>query len=513
MNSLASVKSQPPWLIAFSIAVAAYWAVLLGHHLQLILEPMPLDLLEPAMHIMTGFIAQGGNPYAFDALPIYANNYPSLPNLVAVPFTWLFDNGLVLHRSLSAIYIALCCLLSYQALRKLELNRVYGMAGAGVLYAALLHYNTPTASVNALGQLLFTFCVLYPLIDNFSRRSLALSACAGALTFYCKQYYLLGPGIVGLYLLFTAPFATTVRYGVIAGSVLAVTLAFTLWVGPYYLDETLFGMKANTDFSSGESHLPAQLRDFGQVYAGLLLALLVGLAALVRGGKPPQKTALAGLAFVCGSAAIVFILGHNRGNYLTYLFQLMSPFLILTTLALLTRHRYRDEVLVPALLFSFWMTWQLLPSHASPDRQSWDEIRNLISQEESVLTDGSLAHLVLEEGKTLHQGPLTRWFHYAQFKPEPLRMQDPQQQVTRITADYIRFINTSIAEQAFDLVLLRPRRWDMIGSNAEGWPFKPGDGQASFKANYRLEKTLQLQYPQRLGGGQRAIEVWRPMGD
>ena len=502
----------PAALVTASNALAGISLLYLGglfvYHLQLIREPLPLDVFEPAVHIMTGVIAAGGNPYSFEYLPVYAYIYPPLYNLLAAPFTLLFDNSVLLHRSLSAICIIACCCLLYRALKTLALESGYALAGAGLLYAALLHYNTPIASGNALGQLLFMTCILWPMIKDFSPGSLRISAIAGVLAFFCKQYFLLGPAITGLYLLLTAPWRLSLRYAVQVALLLSLSLSVTVWLAPYYLDTTLFAVRAAAALASDEAHLFRQLRAFAEIYAALLLVLLAATVALCSGYRPSRKLVLPGLALLCASAAVIISLGHNSGNYLTYLLQLMSPFLIVTTLGLLASYRRRSIVLAPALVFSFWTSWQLLPAHKSPDHSNWLELGHIISQHDAILADGTLAHLILEQGKTLYQGPLTRWFHVARFKPAQLLRRDPERQVAGITDAYIRRLNQSIADKAFDLVLLRPKQWDMIG--AQGWPFAPRKGEATFKANYYLADTLVLPYPQRPGGGKRTIEIWKP---
>lgn len=43
-----------------------------------------------------------------------------------------------------------------------------------------------------------------------------------------------------------------------------------------------------------------------------------------------------------------------------------------------------------------------------------------------------------------------------------------------------------------------------------GWSFEKGRGQTEFLKNYEKVDTLQLLYPERLGGGMREIELWEP---
>ena len=514
---------------AYSSSAAQYWSrlllwaallvystLLIKHHLQLILEVLPLDIFEPAMLLITGLIMEGGNPYRVEYLPIYTDVYPALYNVLVAPLAGVFGNTLLLHRAVNAGMLLISCGLCYQSLRHLGVDKLYALCAGAMLYAALLHYSTPIASVNGLGHCLFMACLLVPLLAGFSRRSLIFSAVLGVLAFFGKPYFIAAPAFLVIFLLWRVTPLSAVAYALLALLLLASSVGATLLFAPYFLDTIVFAQQVTTIFSRDENHLIKQLLDFLTVYASLILAiLLAGTAVLRVPAAAMVARQIRGLEFYAvmllgGTLTIVMLLGYNRGNYLTYLFQLMSPFLLLAAFLLVHRSQRILPLLLPLLLASFWQTWSLLPTHASPERTTWEVLEEKIDQHEHIFADDIVAYLLNAKGKKLYQGALTQYFHFSVLKPAFMRREENSQSVRSISARYIKETNELIGRKFFDLVLLRPGKWGIIGASPTGWPLEKGPGQAEFLKNYEKVDTLQLPYPERLGGGIRKIELWEP---
>ena len=496
-------------------ALLVYSALLIKHHLQLILEVLPLDIFEPAMLLITGLIMEGGNPYRAEYLPIYTDVYPALYNVLVAPLAGVFGNTLVLHRAVNAGMLLISCGLCYQSLRHLGVDKLYALCAGTMLYAALLHYSTPIASVNGLGHCLYMACLLVPLASGFSRRSLIFSAVFGVLAFFGKPYFIAAPAFLAMYLLWRVSLLSAAAYALLVLVLLGASVGATLLIAPYYMDTTIFAMHAATAFTRDENHLIKQLLDFLAVYASLILAiLLAGTAALrvpaANGAIPARGLEYFTFMLLGGTLAIVLVLGYNRGNYLTYLFQLMSPFLLLAAFLLVHRSQRTLPLLLPLLFMGFWQTWSLLPTHTSPERTSWEVLEEKIDQHEHIFANEIVAHLLNAKGKKLYQGALSQHFHFSVFKPVLLRREESSRSVRSISARYIRETNEMIGRKFFDLVLLRPGKWGIIGASPTGWPFEKGHGQAEFLKNYEKVDTLQLPYPERRGGGMRKIELWKP---
>ena len=77
---------------AFVLALALFGALLLRHHWTIVTMPIPLDLYEGTMPLITGIIASGANPYTAAYQPQAADVYPPLYNILVAPLTHVFAN-------------------------------------------------------------------------------------------------------------------------------------------------------------------------------------------------------------------------------------------------------------------------------------------------------------------------------------------------------------------------------------------------------------------------------------
>ncbi len=142
--------------------VVALLGALLYHHWQILVAPVPLDLYEGTMPLITGIIADGHNPFTRPFQPQAADVYPPLYNLLVAPLSLVFGNTLQLHRGVSAIFILAASGLCGLAARRYCRSALYGATAAVLLYAALLFYATPVSSTNAPGVALFLAGLLVP---------------------------------------------------------------------------------------------------------------------------------------------------------------------------------------------------------------------------------------------------------------------------------------------------------------------------------------------------------------
>jgi hypothetical protein len=135
---------------------------LLHHHWQIITAPVPLDLYEGTMPLITSLIADGNNPYTKAFQPQAADVYPPLYNILVAPLTNIFGNTFELHRSVSALFIFAAAVFCGLACSRVSGSKRHGFAAATLFYAALLFYATPVSSTNAPGVAMYLAGVLLP---------------------------------------------------------------------------------------------------------------------------------------------------------------------------------------------------------------------------------------------------------------------------------------------------------------------------------------------------------------
>ena len=298
------------WQYLYAGFSALFLLGLVYHHWQIITAPIPLDLYEGTMPLITGIIADGNNPYTRPFQPQAADVYPPLYNMLVAPLSQLFGNTFQLHRSVSAFFIvASSVLCGFTAMRN-GATRLNGIAVALLMYAALLFYGTPVSSTNALGVALFLTVLLVPWHFRFGTGSLVFALLCGLLSFYAKQYFVLGMAILCLYLFLCVSMRRALLLGVAYATLLLVSLSVVHYTSPYYLDNTLFAPAAAARGLQTWHILGLQVRFYLGTYAGLLIAMSIAGFLWVRNAGARRES-------VTGSGSMALAKRGLRGPLLT----------------------------------------------------------------------------------------------------------------------------------------------------------------------------------------------------
>jgi 4-amino-4-deoxy-L-arabinose transferase-like glycosyltransferase len=507
---------------------------LVYHHGQIVTAPVPLDLYEGTAPLITGIIADGENPFTRPFQPRAAYVYPPLYNMLVAPLTQVFGNTFALHRSVSAVFIMLAAGLCGLAARRDCRSWIFGATAAVLLYAALLFYATPVSSTNAPGVALFLAGLLVPWFRRFSNGSLAFALVCGLLAFYTKQYFILGTAILCLYLFLYVSMSRALLLGAVFALALLTSLAVVHASSPYYLDNNLFAPAAAIRGLQTWSILGMQLQFYVWVYAGLLGAMAIsgvytamgslrsfpaggwsGYFTPVRAGwRKPLLAKPAGFFGFClfwATLAIVASLGRNPGNWMTYLFQLMSPFLLLAGLGAIARSPAPRWLIAPLLMFNCYTAWDILHKDFSVDLDNWREVEQMIAGSDEVLATQMLVMALLEQGKAVHQDGHTFYFPLAVSKPAWLVKERPEDRVEAVWQEYIAQLYRGVERREFDLVLVSP--WEMRGIfERNPPPFEAVGGREFLARHYWLDRKIRLSMTDRHGGGTWDVQVWRPKG-
>jgi hypothetical protein len=521
--------TEKSWQHTYLAATLLLLVALVWQHWQIITATVPLDLYEGTMVLITGIIAEGGNPYTRAFQPQAADVYPPLYNMLAAVLSPLFGNHFQLHRSLSALFILLACVSC--ALLTLRHSGAWRHAlAAGVLwYAALLFYATPVSSTNAPGVALFITCLAVPWWRGFSTGSLAFALLCGLLSFYTKQYFILCMAILCLYVFLYVSMIRALLLGCCFALLLLSSLALVHASSPYYLDNTLFAPAAAIQGLHMWQILFMQLGFFLRTYLGLLLALvLVAISALRTGPVCRDQSdwlALAGegwrgpllrrpvdyfwFALFWATLAIVLWLGRNPGNYMTYLFQLMSPFLLIAGLSALARSGLRLWLTLPLLALTGYQAWAILHKDFSVDMDNWREVEALIEDSEAILATQMLVAAQLEHGKPVFQDGHTFYFPMAAHKPDWMRKANPEDRVEAVWEDYLTRLFRKVERREFDYIMVSP--WEMNGIFRQNSPpFEEIGGREFLQRHYCKARVIPLSMTERHGGGTWKVQVWQP---
>ncbi len=519
------------WQLALLGAIVALSALLLVYHARIITAPIPLDYYEGQMLVITDIIASGHNPYTRAFQPQAMDVYPPLYNILVAPFALFLGNTLELHRSISALLIlatvGLCVAAAFRASR----SALYSAAAGAMVYAALLFYSTPVASTNALGIFLYLAILLVPWLCDFSRPSLVAALVMGLLVFYTKQYFIAAMAMLCLYVFCYRCKRSALLLGCSYALLLLGSLAIVHLTSPYYLDNTLFAAGISIYLLLSANTLLRQIVFYSQTYWPLFALIAAALlqAALAGGGSParrwlgyfrPAGLGLRGpllakapgyFAFCLLWATIVTFatMGRNPGNFMTYLLQLMSPFLVLWACTLAAGLQGRLQLALPLLLPAFFQVYAILPKDFSTTEENWQRIEAIIADSEEIYASQMLLNLVIKHGKRVYQDGHTHYFPIALQKPALFVKANPEERVDAVWDQYLTDIFRKIENKEFDVILINP--WDhkgMFGRNQP--PFEDVDGRTFLRRYYEVEERFPLSMTARYGGGTYEMRVWRP---
>ena len=515
----------------FCVCITCFIIALAYNHFNLIFHGFPLDYNEGGMLVTTSAIAQWVNPYSLESQPSLISLYPVLYNIIVAPLSHVFGNSFELHRAASALFILGSCSLTYFLCRRELGGRIESFAAAALVYAGLLYYSTPVASPNALGLLLFLAAITVPWINGFSARSLGVSIVLGILAFYTKQYFVASLGYVALYIFLAESKQRAIYFGFASLAVFIPVLLLVHYTSPYYLDGTFFAVQSGAKIADSGSKVIEQLKKYVLIYFPLfiILAIVLGnslrlkLIANKNYKEPPQARAYLNffdfrqpllltkpnyIWFCCACSLTIFVLllGRNSGNHMTYAFQLISPFFMVGTLALMCRLRKWRLPLRALLVIAFYNSYVMLPSDFSVNEENWAKIRGKIANADDVYASTLVLNEVIAKGGPVYLSGGTRYFSFGSDKPAFLSKSDPGETVAAVWERYVENFQKKIRNQEFDLLLIDvwmplPNSQKDIGD----------DTQTLIKQFYEVSDDLRLPLMNKRGGGTFGLRIWTPL--
>lgn len=533
MPRLLDIATQQYWWLFYALGLALATVALGTVHWDIVSAPMALDYYEGQIPLITGVFASGHSPYTYEYQPEYVSLYGLLYNLLMVPVTDLFGNSLPVHRAVNAIFLLASCALIFGI--SWRQTKHLGMAAtASILsYAAMLYYSTPIAAANAMGLFLMLSTAIIPWLLGFSRASLIISALLAIAAFYTKIYFILGALCVGLYMGLRISIARAAGYGLLLLVVGAISVILILESNPYYFDLNYFAATNPDGIWLNNKTLVNQLLEFLKLYSTVWL--LLGFALLsawrrfsrpdnINAHKPkkplitwsfsrPLVTLDLGFFWLCFAGALLVIcisLGRNPGNWMSYLFQLMTPFFVIAAMHTIHRQALLPAIVVPLLLVSLYSSWQFLPKDFDVDLKPWNKLEQLIINNESVLSSQALLMLMVDHDKEIYQDGQTFYFPYSRGKPHWAKHKNPKHQVEQVWRDFIARHYHRVEQQEYDIALLDD--WDVVGVFAHAAPNAPNvRGQDYFRRFYKRSHYIEIDLGGMPGGGLKKMGVWKPI--
>jgi hypothetical protein len=521
--------------IVLLVAVLAMLTGLLWNHFQLISYPVLLDYNEGAMPTITQTIASGSSPYALENQPARISVYPPLYNVLMTPVSMVFGNTLQIHRMVAGVFILASVIICFFATHRASKSVVSSIAASVIFYAGLLFYSTPIASPNSVGLFFFLLSVMVPWFANFSTRSLGVALVAGVLAFYGKQYFVASLGYISLYMFICVSKKRAVLFGFFSVLVFATSVLLVQMYSPYFLDDTVFSVRAATSLIANDETTLIQLKQYSKTNLGLIVFVCIALMHLgfrrlraekhssVLPGKAESIVAIRPGAFeepllnrslnyfwfclACSLCVIVMIIGRNPGNHMTYLFQLLAPFFLISVFTLSTATRSLKVLILPFALWSIYNSYFMLPRDFSLDMEGWDKLNAVFSGKSNIYGSPLVLPQLSRSNEEIYNNGHTAYFGFGQFKPDFLERKRLDLRPIAIWNQHVNRIHENIEEKNFELIVLDI--WTAIPDHLPAGS-SPVKGVDLLKKYYRRTQKISVQMANRPGGGVYQLQIWEP---
>lgn len=466
----------------FGACILAFLAYFINYHYHIISCPYPLEYREGAQILPTALLLEGKNPFDYANNPQFTNVYGIFNNLLLYPAAKIWGPTLLLHRIAAGFFLIASCLIIINVLRKDGLPWLFSCAAGVLLYPFLLFpdSSTPLAGPHTLGLLLFLTTFFLPYFFNYSPVSLGISLLTGTLAFYTKQYFLLGVPLTASYIfLFKSK-----KIGVFYGGAFAVFFMLTVLavnrMMNCYFNNVFYAAHNMVQIPPPPSveHAIEQLLFFYKLQKPLFLLMALCLLAqavvFVKNFKKVSwSKAIANINFlnwqapllkwnfninlyglIISTMVIYFELGRNYGQFMPYLYQLMSPFFVLYLFNGLYKQRWTVFVGLGLIVFNLWTLSSHFPKNFHEYDENWKSVDKLIDASGNIFASPMLVPLLVEHRRQVYDSGQSEYFQYGENR-NLLGFKFPSQPlVSQRVDDYSRRIWDMLSQKKFGFIII-----------------------------------------------------------
>ncbi len=453
------------------------------YHWDIISFPWPLGFREGASLLSTEMLLKGENPYALQNQPCSTNVYGILYSIAVYPFAFAFGQGLIVHRAVSGFFILCSCVTLLLINRRQRVPVICNLIGVIIFYASLLFGKTALAEPDALGLFAFLLSLSIPYFFNYSYPSIITSLLLGISAYFIKPYFALAIPYLASYLFL---FISKKKGAIYSITALCISVPLFILVdrfmGTYFYNTYLGHLNIADNLLDWAVR---QLILYSELNFGLLLLIVAAIVTSVSRKSVPSASGFSCYLpcrcftvmdqpvfklnlpsfyyfLVLSILLIYFKLGRHGGAYMTYLFQLISPFLVVTACSLISNFsssRLKLVYLVLALNV-LMICWDHNAFWSHRDEKSvdsaWQDVKSTIGAAHNILGSSVIAPLLLMQGKKIYDSGHSEYFVWSALKPPSrfLAFIFPRTDAIKEQyAEYMNEINTGIKNRKFDLII------------------------------------------------------------
>ncbi|MBI3570210.1 MAG: hypothetical protein HY082_03775 [Gammaproteobacteria bacterium] len=462
------------WLIfAVSVLLLIHAA---RHLITITFWPYQIEYREAAVASSAYEILSGRNPYGYGDQPNYTNVYGLALPLVSAAVAISPDNSFIAARIISALFIALnCVLLFFWISRKTSIE--LGLSAA-TLFLFYQMYTTAGAFPMALGIFFSILPILFIDIYGWSKKALAIGFLCALAGFMSKPYFIMNMAWIGLASLVAMPFRTVLSFAALSALGFTGAALIINKLLPTYFNNVFFVNLATAPWDQEYlvSQLDFFLRNNWPVFLGIVLSCMwLVLARRPRDVPAPDsvpRLTNPALAALLGGLLVFCIRlgGHTGAAPAAYLYDLISPFLLVvaaklfhaTSTEIATRDRILGEYGRTFLAGIFLVTSFSAPAfslqHAmlsNVQKSDWETVRMLIARSENPLVSPSMASLILQNRHRLYDTGMSEYFAEGSRRRGwigDLFPADPR--ITLRMESFVTEVMSNIIAQHYDLIAL-----------------------------------------------------------
>ena len=190
---------------------------------------------------------------------------------------------------------------------------------------------------------------------------------------------------------------------------------------------------------------------------------------------------------------------------MTYAFQLISPFFVTGTLALMSRFK-AWRLLFRALLLIAFTTVMSCCRPIFLSMKNLDNSQRKIANTDDVYASTLVLREVIAKGDPIYLSGATRYISFGTDKPAFFAKSDPHKTVTAWWERYVENVQEKIKNQEFDLLLID--MWMPLPNSQKDVRV---DTQSLISQFYKVSDDLQLPFMRKRGGGDFDLRIWTPI--
>lgn len=511
-------RQSEPCYTLLSMLLTAAAVLLFVYQIHVITYPYPSEFREGAMIQTTNTLLNGGNPYAIANQPQDTNTYGILYSIVCYPFAKIFRSSLQLHRAVSGIFILLSCVIVFLFARTREHPFLPSLTVTLILYASLLYGVTPLARPDSLGLFLFLLSLYLPLKYDYSLRSLLVGATIGVFAFLTKTFFLLTYPFLGSYLFLFVSKKKGITYSVLSCVILIISaLLINLFCETYIANVFFHHINvASYDIKHVIYQLFFGLKSYTFIF---IIFVIASISVLLKWWKQIHKEInninfLVSMAnavdvrsfdsgffrsdikctlyyLLCAVTVFCLIVGGHGGAWMSYFYQLVSPFFLLVLLDVTLYSSITRSFLYLMLagiinLGVFYIT--VLPHYTSRQVQpQWQQIYELVSKNSNIFNSPAITPILQEQNKRVYDSGQSQYFRL-NVLPKKFSLIAPYWNLDNKIAKALERYHTDVVEavknQDYDVIV--------ITNNYTSAPFA---AESLLPQYYHMKTTLSAPMP------------------